>query len=104
IIHLAGQTAVGGDGRHDPDDDLAAQTRKALANLTVALDAAGATPADLVALRVYVVNLERSMFPDIAAEVARFVGDAEPPPATWIGVTSLLSPRALIEIEGVAVV
>lgn len=102
IIHVAGQTAIGSDGRFD-DDDLTVQTRKALTNLGVALAASGAASGDLVALRVYVVNLQRSMFARVAPEIARFVGDVEPPPATWIGVTSLLSSRALIEIEGVAV-
>ena len=50
-IHLAGQVAWDKDCNVVGPGDLAAQTRQALANLKAVLEAAGATPADVVRLR-----------------------------------------------------
>ena len=47
-IHLAGQVAWDKDCNVVGPGDLAAQTRQALANLKAVLEAAGATPADVV--------------------------------------------------------
>lgn len=104
IVHIAGQTAVDDEGRPLGGDDLGHQTRCTLENLGKALTAAGATRADLLALRVYVVGLKLPMFPIMAPHVAAFIGAHDPPPATWIGVQSLLIPTALVEIEAVAAV
>ena len=59
--------------------------------------------ADVVALRVYVVNYK----PDNAAAVGQalrefFPGD-QAPASTWVGVTALAREEFLIEIEAVAV-
>jgi enamine deaminase RidA (YjgF/YER057c/UK114 family) len=103
VVHLAGQTAADERGAYEPGDDLGTQARKALRNISTALRGVGATTAHLVSLRVYVVDLDLGMFPAVSVEIASFLDGGEPPPATWIGVTSLLSPEALIEIEAVAV-
>jgi enamine deaminase RidA (YjgF/YER057c/UK114 family) len=103
-IFIAGQTATDAAGKPVGGDDLGDQTTAALHNLRVALEAADAGPADIVAVRVYVVGLQPSMFATIAPLIARFLGSASPPAATWVGVASLLIPSARIEIEAQAVV
>ena len=84
-------------------DDLAAQARQCLANLTEVLASQGATPADLVRIRTYVVNHTPDKIGPVAGEMMAFYGDAMPAPNTWIGVQALVMPEFLIEIEGTAV-
>ena len=56
-IHVGGQNAVDATGALVGGDDVAAQTRQVMANLTTALDAAGASLADLVGVTVLLVEV-----------------------------------------------
>jgi enamine deaminase RidA (YjgF/YER057c/UK114 family) len=105
LIHMAGQ--VGTDESGDVvTGGLAAQAERAMLNVGLALEEAGATEADLVKLTAYVVHWDPSMYPDFGAGMlaAREKRPGPPVPATVIGVHSLFEPEMLIEIEGVAVV
>jgi enamine deaminase RidA (YjgF/YER057c/UK114 family) len=55
-IHCAGQVAWDKDYTLVGEGDLAAQARQCLANLRAVLASAGATPADIVRIRTYVVD------------------------------------------------
>jgi enamine deaminase RidA (YjgF/YER057c/UK114 family) len=101
-LHLAGQVAWDKDGAIVGPGDLAAQTRQALANLTLVLAATGATPADVVRLRTYVVDHSPDKLGPVLGEFAAFYGDAIPAPNTFIGVQALALPDFLIEIEATA--
>jgi enamine deaminase RidA (YjgF/YER057c/UK114 family) len=85
---------------------LAAQTERALLNVALGLDAAGADDTDLVRLTVYVVGWEPSMVEQLGAgmQAARTARRwTASPPATLIGVSSLFEPEMLVEVEAVAV-
>jgi enamine deaminase RidA (YjgF/YER057c/UK114 family) len=84
--------------------DLAAQARMALENVRLALAAAGATPADVVRMRVYVVNYKPDMIATLSGLFKEFFPAEAPPASTWLGVQSLAVPEFLIEIEVTAVV
>ena len=100
-LHLAGQ--VGWDKQLNvAAGDLAAQTRQALANLRTVLEEAGASPADVVRLRTYVVDHDPSKLGVVLQEVTAFFGDATPAPNTYIGVQALAMPDFLVEIEATA--
>jgi enamine deaminase RidA (YjgF/YER057c/UK114 family) len=101
-LHLAGQVAWNGAGELVGDGDLVAQTRQALANLKEVLAAAGATPADIVRLRTYVVNHSPEKLGPVTEEILTFYGGAMPGANTFIGVQSLALPEFLIEIEATA--
>ena len=103
-VFVSGQTACDRRGRPVGGKDVAAQAAVALENLGIALAAAGASPADVTMLRVYVVGYTAAMAPDIGAHVARFFAGAKPPASTWVGVQALFHPDFLIEIEAIAVV
>lgn len=103
MLHLAGQVAWDKDRNLVGGDDLAAQARQALANLKEVLASQGATPADLVRIRTYVVNHSPDKLEAVAGEMMAFYGDAMPAPNTWIGVQALALPDFLIEVEGTAV-
>ena len=103
MLHLAGQVAWDKDRNLVGGDDLAAQARQCLVNLKEVLASEGATPADLVRIRTYVVNHSPDKIGPVAGEMMAFYGDAMPAPNTWIGVQALAMPEFLIEIEATAV-
>lgn len=103
-LHLAGQVAWNRERNLIGGGDVVAQARQALANLKAVLAAVGATPADVVRVRTYVVNHTGEHLAAICAEIGKFYGDAAPAPNTFIGVQALAMPEFLIEIEATAVV
>lgn len=99
---IAGQTATDERGRPQAVGDIARQADVALGNLGKALAAVGAGPGDVTMLRAYVVGLDRERAGVIAPRVAAFFEGHPPPASTWVGVTALVHPDFLIEIEVVA--
>lgn len=103
-LHLAGQVAWDKRGELVGAGDLALQTRQALANLKEVLASVGATPADVVRLRTYVVNHSPDKLAPVLGEFAAFYGEAAPAANTFIGVQALALPDFLVEIEATAAV
>jgi enamine deaminase RidA (YjgF/YER057c/UK114 family) len=83
--------------------DLATQTAQVFRNLRKVLAHAGASPADVVRMRTYVVDYTPDKFAIIAPAIAAFFGDALPSTNTLIGVQALALPEFLIEVEVTAV-
>jgi enamine deaminase RidA (YjgF/YER057c/UK114 family) len=81
---------------------LGEQTRQALRNLQVAIEAAGGTLSDIVSMRLYVVNPSGQSLGEVGNAI-REAFTSNPPTSTWIGVASLAVPDFLIEIEAVGV-
>ena len=100
MIYVGGQNAVAPDGTID-GDDVATQTRRALANLELVLTAADATLADVVSWSIAV----RDNHPiDAAFGAFQAVWNREdPPPALCVAIVAgLAHPRFLVEISAVA--
>ena len=104
LVWIAGQTACDARGRPIGVGDVGAQADAALENVGRALAAAGAGPADVTMLKVYIVGFDRAAAVQVAPRVAKFFGGVEPPASTWVGVQALMHPDFLIEIEAVAAV
>ena len=98
-IHCSGQVAWDKNYNLIGKGDVGAQARQALKNVREVLAAAGASPADVVRTRTYVVNYGPEYLDPIGAAMAEFYGDVIPAAATLIGVQSLALPDFLIEIE-----
>ena len=92
LVFVSGQGAFDVDFKLVGGDDLTAQADQALANLGHALRAAGATPADVTSLRIYVVDYRPEQAMALGAPLQRFFGDAPPPAQTLIGVQALACP------------
>lgn len=103
-IHCAGQVAWDKDYQIVGEGDAGAQARQALRNLKAVLAAAGASVADVVRMRTYVVNHSPGLLEPIGGALAEFYGDVTPAANTWIGVQSLALPEFLVEIEVTAVI
>jgi enamine deaminase RidA (YjgF/YER057c/UK114 family) len=84
--------------------DLRAQVEKTFRNIQACLEAAGATFHDVVKSNLYVVGLRPENVPIIREVRARYFDQANPPASTLVGVSALVGPDWLIEIEVIAVV
>jgi enamine deaminase RidA (YjgF/YER057c/UK114 family) len=102
-VFLAGQTALGADGRIVPGG-LVVQFERALQNLLVALRAAGGGPEHLAQLTIYIVDMDdyRARARDIGMVWQRLVGRQYPATA-GVGVARLWDVEALVELQGSAV-
>jgi enamine deaminase RidA (YjgF/YER057c/UK114 family) len=103
-IHISGQTGINAAGEVIGKGDLKRQTEQTFENLRLALAAAGATWKDVVATRLYVVNLKPEHVPIIREVRGRYVSAEHPPASTLVGVSALVGAEWLIEIEATAVV
>jgi len=99
LVHCAGQVAWDKHYKVVGEGDIGAQARQAMKNLKEVLAAAGASPANVVRMRTYVVDHRPEYLIPIGAAIAQFFGDAMPAANTLIGVKSLALPEFLIEIE-----
>ena len=86
-------------------DDLSGQLAQALRNILLILAEDGAGPEHIVRMTCYVTDIEayRNALADIGAAWKVIVGPHYPAMAL-VGVSALVEPRALVEIEATAVV
>lgn len=104
-IYIAGQGAYDSDMNLIGAGDYRAQTIKAFQNLALALEAAGATPSDVVSSHMFV----KGLCPEVTSQFVEGMNkalDGNPFPAnaaSLIGVEALADPDMLVEISAVAV-
>jgi enamine deaminase RidA (YjgF/YER057c/UK114 family) len=103
-VHLAGQTALNADGVI-VGETVVEQFAQALGNLVTALRAAGGTPADLVSLTIYIVDVDdyRAHARELGRVWKELIG-ASYPAVAGIGVARLWDAEALVEVQGTACV
>lgn len=77
------------------------QLLKALANLAIILEASGSSVESLLSLRIYVRGELGEFTQAIAPILVQFLGESRSS-ITGIGVSSLVSPEVLVEIEATA--
>jgi len=98
-VLVAGTAPVEADGGCAPD--VAAQARRCLAIITEALAEAGASPADVVRTRMFL--LDAADAEAVGAVHGEVFGQVRPV-STMVVVSGLIDPRWRVEIEAEAIV
>lgn len=97
-LYVAGQ--VGWDSNGTIEDGIAAQTRKAFANMRAVLQSAGMDFGNVVKTTIFLTD------PNDYAEYARvrssILGEVKPA-STLVFIKQLVKPELLVEIEAIAV-
>jgi enamine deaminase RidA (YjgF/YER057c/UK114 family) len=105
IIYIAGQVSSDASGKLIGDGDFETQVEQVFRNLKIAVEAAGATMADIVKLNTYLVaEVDQAGVPKLRAIRDRYLNVENPPASTLVVVTRLARPGWLIEIEAVAAI
>jgi reactive intermediate/imine deaminase len=102
IVYVSGQVPLDADGQLVGESDFAAQTRQVFENLTLALEAAGASWRDVVKLTYFLRDVGE--LPVVRAVRDEYVDTKRPPASTLVEVSRLFRDDVLVEIEAIAAV
>jgi enamine deaminase RidA (YjgF/YER057c/UK114 family) len=100
-VFTAGACPLDSEGNVVAPGDVEGQARQVLANLRVALEAAGCGLEDIVRTTVYVATTDREELVRAWSVVEAAFG-SDGPPSTLLGVAVLGWPGQLVEVEAVA--
>ena len=104
LVFLAGQVGWDATGAMVGDASFGVQARKALDNVRIALEEAGASGDDIVHLKYFVVGCSEDRVAELSAAIreAAIFESEHPPTGTLVGVEKLARNELLIEIEAIA--
>lgn len=99
--YISGTTGTDPSGKVLAPGDIYAQTVQSLRNIESALTRLGLTLDHVVRTRIYVTDISR--WEEAGRAHAEFFGQVHPA-TSLLGVSSLVDPEMLVEVEAVAVV
>ena len=105
LVYIAGQVSSDASGKLVGEGNFEAQVEQVYTIVKLALEAAGATMADIVKLNTYLVaEVSQDDLPKMRTIRDRYLNKEQPPASTLVVVTRLARPGWLIEIEAVAAI
>ena len=102
-ILVSGQVGMA-DGADAPAATLAEQAEIAFSNVVKRVEQAGATAEDIVKTTVFIKDIDPEKVQTVGRAQAKVLQLDPPRAATWVGVTGLVFPSLLVEVEATAVV
>ena len=100
-IYVSGQVGIA-DG--EIPEDFGQQVEYTFANLRRQLQAAGATPEDVVQIRTYIVDISSERVSAYNEARVMFFAQQNKPASTMVGVPGLVIPALQVEVEAIAVI
>ena len=104
LIYVSGQVSSGPDGKVVGAGDMRAQCDQVFKNLTNVLRGAGATWSDIIKMNSYMVSLNAENVAAFRETRGGYLKPGQMPASTLVGVTSLVQPELLLEVEVLAAV
>ena len=92
------------DGAEAPAASLAEQAKIAFTNVVKRVEQAGASADDIVKTTVFIKDIDPEKVQTVGRAQGKVLQLDPPRAATWVGVTGLVYPSLLIEVEATAVV
>ena len=99
LVYVAGQISMDENGKVVGAGDMRAQAAQVFKNLTEVLRAAGAGWNDVIKMNAYMVGLNAANVAAYCEGRAAYLKSKQPPASTLVGVTSLVQPELLLEVE-----
>jgi enamine deaminase RidA (YjgF/YER057c/UK114 family) len=100
VVYVSGTTGTDPSGKVLAPGDAYAQTKQAIENIKNALTRLGLTLEHVVRTRIYVTQIDQ--WRDVAKAHAEAFGEIHPA-TTLVGVSRLVDPDMVVEIEATAV-
>ena len=104
LVYVSGQVSWGPDGKVVGAGDMRAQCRQVFDNVTAVLKSAGATWGDIIKLNGYMVGVTPENVAAYSEVRQDYLKRGQMPASTLVGVTALVQPELLLEMEVVAAV
>ena len=102
LVYVSGQVSWGPDGKVVGAGDMRAQCEQVFKNLTDVLRAAGAGWSDIIKMNAYMVGINAENVAAYREARSGYLKAGQLPASTLVGVTSLVQPELLLEVEVVA--
>ena len=99
-IYISGQVGYADGG---VPESFAEQAVVAHRNLIAELASAGASANDVVKLNTYVVGLDKERSKAVSKAKGQYFDQQDQPASTLVGVSALVMPELLVEVEAIAV-
>jgi len=103
LILISGQAATDKGGQVVGKGDFRKQAEQVFANLKAALEAVGATADEVVKLNSYIVDIQKNLAAYREVRTQLFGKNAHQPGSTTVGVSALVNPDLLLEVEATVV-
>ncbi len=104
LVYVSGQVSWGADGKVVGPGNMRVQCEQVFKNLTSVLRAAGAGWADVIKMNGYMVGMNAENVSAFREVRSGYLKPGALPASTLVGVTSLVQPELLLEVEVVAAI
>ena len=104
LVYVSGQVSWGPDGQVVGAGDMRAQCEQVFKNLSNVLRAAGAGWNDVIKMNGYMVGINADNVAAYRDVRSGYLKAKQLPASTLVGVTSLVQPELLLEVEVVAAI